>query len=120
MDRPPFFATRAHVLACTGPSCAERGGRAVFEATWAAMEARRLAYYAGGSVRLTETGCQGACNHGPNAIAYHAAPGGGLAEAWYAGMTRERLIGLVEALDRGDALPEEGRYDPGRRRDGGA
>lgn len=113
MDLPLFFETRAHVLACTGPTCAQRGGRAVFEATWDAMETRGLAYYTtGGSVRLSETGCQGACSHGPNAIAYYGAPDGrGLAEAWYAGMTQERLLALVEALHAGRPLPTEGRYD---------
>ena len=122
MDRPLFFATRAHVLACTGPSCALRGGREVFEATWHAMERRRLAYYPGrGTVRLTETGCQGACQHGPNAIAYYSAPDGrGLAEAWYAGMTEAHLVDLVEALHGGRPLPGMGRYDPGRDPDAGA
>ncbi|HJL19935.1 MAG TPA: (2Fe-2S) ferredoxin domain-containing protein [Sandaracinaceae bacterium LLY-WYZ-13_1] len=115
MRLPTFFSTRAHVLACTGPRCRRRGGVEVFERTWEAMEARRLAYYArGGTVRLTETGCQGACQHGPNAIAYYATGAGTLAEAWYAGTTTERLLALVEALHGDRPLPTRGRYDPGR------
>ncbi len=121
MSGPLFFRTRAHVLVCTGPSCARRGSGRLFASVWSACERRRHAYYAGGEVRLTESGCQGACSHGPNAIAYYLprapeapSPGGlpgQLAEAWYHGLDEPRLLGLVEALDRGEPPPSDGRYD---------
>lgn len=116
MDLPLFFSTRAHILVCTGPRCRQRGAGEVFRETWTILEEKRVAYYAkGGAVRLTESGCQGACDHGPNAIAYYGAPGGrGLTEAWYAGLATASLVAIAEALHRGDPPPDEGRYDPGR------
>lgn len=113
---PTFFPTRAHVLVCTGPRCLARGARALFEGAWREAEARELAYHVrGGSIRLTESGCQGACEHGPNAIAYFRAPGApGLAEAWYAGVDLPRLLGVMESLHRDAPLPRAGRYDPAR------
>ena len=113
MTEPLFFSTRAHVLVCTGPRCAQRGARALFRDAWQEGEATGRAYYVeGGTVRLTESGCQGACDHGPNAIAYYGAPSGaGLAEAWFHGLDRARLLELVTALHEGRALPPKGRYD---------
>lgn len=110
MSQPLFFRTKAHVLVCTGPSCARRGARPLFERAWSEMEKRRLAYYAGGDVRLTESGCQGACNHGPNAIAYYGA-GGGIAEAWYHDLDEAELLEVVERLDRGEPPPDHKRYN---------
>lgn len=114
---PLFFSTRAHVLVCTGPSCSRRGARELFARTWDEMERRRLAYHrAGGTVRLTESGCQGACDHGPNAIAYFGSADGGLSEAWYAGLDDDALLRIVEALHHGETPPAGGRYDPGGRK----
>jgi (2Fe-2S) ferredoxin len=77
------------------------------------LEARNLAYYkSGGSVRLTESGCQGACEHGPNAIVYFTDATGALREAWYAGLVAERLLALAEAVHAFRPLPEDGRYGP--------
>jgi hypothetical protein len=65
VQKPLFFETRAHVLVCTSVNCSRAGARRVFEATWRALEERKVAYYRdGGTVRLTESGCQGACGHG--------------------------------------------------------
>ena len=112
MAGPTHFPTRAHVLVCTGPSCRRRGARPLFAALWQAADERRLAYYAGGSLRLTESGCQGACDHGPNAIVYRQ-PGEepALEQAWYAGVSEDSGLALLEALHAGGALPPDGRYD---------
>src|SRR6185295_9776508 len=101
---PTFFPTRAHLLVCTGPDCAERGARELYARCVAALERESLAYYkTGGSVRLTESGCLGACAHGPNAAAYYDAGqrDGSLAQAWYAGMDETKLLTLARCLNAG-------------------
>ena len=76
------------------------------------LEQRRLAYYKeGGSVRLTEAGCLGACSHGPTVAAYYGGTEG-LKEAWYVGMDVPRLVRLAEALHAGEAPPDEQRFGP--------
>lgn len=108
---PLFFETRAHLLLCTGPSCRRVGSAELFAHATAALEAHGLAYYAsGGSLRFTESGCLGACASGPTVAAYYA-DGATLAQAWYAGMDREELLALAQALHDGAALPVEGRFD---------
>ena len=110
---PRFFETRAHLLVCIGPSCRRVGSAELFAHATAALEARRLAYYAtGGSLRFTESGCLGACSSGPTVAAYYA-DGGALAQAWYARMDGEKLLALAQALHDGAALPIDGRFDPG-------
>jgi (2Fe-2S) ferredoxin len=115
-EGPIFFETRAHVLLCTGPRCSRVGSRRVLEQANADLERTGFAYYKdGGSVRLTESGCLGACAHGPTAVAYYAASNGsGLREAWYVGMDRGRVARLVAALHEGHEPPAAGRFDPGR------
>ena len=113
MDQPIFFPTRAHVLLCTGPRCARAGSRKVLDTANAELERRRVAYYKdGGTVRLTEAGCLGACSFGPTVAAYHADPDGRLTEAWFVGMDAPKVVRLAEALHRGEALPSEGRFGP--------
>jgi len=108
---PLFFETRAHLLVCTGPTCRRAGSVALFANATADLEARRLAYYAsGGSLRFTESGCLGACATGPTVAAYYA-DGGTLAQAWYTGMDREKLLALAQALHDGATLPIDGRFD---------
>lgn len=115
MDGPIFFETRAHVLLCTGPRCSHAGSRRLLDQTTSELERARVAYYKdGGSVRLTQSGCLGACAYGPTAVAYYAAPGGGLREAWYVGMDGRRLLRLATALHTGSSPPDEGRFDPTR------
>jgi (2Fe-2S) ferredoxin len=81
------------------------------------LERRRVAYYKdGGTVRLTESGCLGACSHGPTVVAYYGGPGGALEEAWYVGMDTRRVVALAEALHRGEAPPETRRFGPPRPR----
>lgn len=112
MALPLFFETRAHVLVCTGPRCGQAGARSLFQRAWAEAERRRLAYYVrGGSVRLTESGCLGACAHGPNAVVYRGDESGALSEAWFCDLDDTRLLALLEALQSGAPLPTEGRYD---------
>lgn len=110
---PTLFRTRAHLLLCTGPRCRERGAERLFEEAWAALEAERLAYYcAGGTLRLTESGCLGACAHGPNLTCYHrASDEGPLDEAWYAGVDLRSFLAVARAAHAGERLPDDGRYD---------
>jgi (2Fe-2S) ferredoxin len=109
---PTFFPTRAHVLVCTGPDCTQRGARELHARVTTQLEARKLAYYkAGGSIRLTEAGCLGACAHGPNACAYFDAGDGALRQAWYAGVTAEDVVALAAALHAGEEPPGTKRFD---------
>lgn len=118
MDEGPlFFATRAHLLLCTGPRCARRGSPRVLESAWRELESRALAYYKrGGSIRLTESGCLGQCSHGPTLVAYHAddqgETTGALRESWYVGVDAPQLVDIAEALHRGGPPPGRGRFGP--------
>lgn len=99
VQRPLFFQTRAHVLVCTGPNCVRDGAREVFASTWKTLEASKVAYYRdGGTVRLTESGCQGACGHGPNAIVYFVDASGTMREGYYAGLDAARLVAIATAV----------------------
>jgi (2Fe-2S) ferredoxin len=99
VQRPLFFQTRAHVFVCTGPNCVRDGARGVFASTWKTLEAKKVAYYRdGGTVRLTESGCQGACGHGPNAIVYFVDASGTMREGYYTGLDAERLIAIATAV----------------------
>lgn len=109
---PRLFPTHGHVLVCTGPSCGARGARALFAELWAALERERLAYYtSGGRVRLTESGCLGACAHGPNLAVYRRDAGGALEEAWYAGVDAASARAIAHAVQARTTLPTAGRYD---------
>jgi (2Fe-2S) ferredoxin len=113
VDEPLFFATRAHVLVCTGPRCGRAGSRRVFDEAWRALEREGLAYYKrGGSVRLTESGCLGQCAHGPALAAYHGDAQGALAESWFVQVDAPRVVEIARALHDGTALPERGRFGP--------
>ena len=106
---PQRYPTKGHLLVCTGPSCTARGSRALFDRLWVRFEHERLAYYrSGGSIRLTESGCLGACSYGPSVACYS-----GGSEAWYAGMDEQRIVALARAVQDGGELPAEGRYDDG-------
>lgn len=113
MDEPLFFPTRAHLLVCTGPRCSRAGSRRLVDEATVELERRHVAYYkTGGTVRLSEASCLGACAHGPTVVAYFGAPHGGLAEAWYVGMDTRRVVRLAEALHRGEPAPSENRFGP--------
>ena len=106
---PLHYPTRGHVLVCTGPNCASRGSRELFDRLWLRFEREQLAYYrSGGAIRLTECGCLGACSYGPAVACYANGR-----EAWYAGMDEGRVVALARAVQDGRELPSEGRYDGG-------
>ncbi|MVN85836.1 (2Fe-2S) ferredoxin domain-containing protein [Deinococcus sp. HMF7620] len=111
---PKFFATRAHLLVCQGQSCQGRGSALLYKALWNHLERQSLAYYKkGGSLRLTESGCLGACSYGPTLCVYRPKPaGGGLEEAWYAAVDFPLATRIAGAAHEETPLPEEHRYGP--------
>ncbi len=83
----------------------------LFQAVWQGLESEKLAYYkAGGNLRLSESGCLGACQFGP-AIACYFKRDTGLEQAWYQRMTFPSTMQLAKALHGGLELPVEGRFD---------
>lgn len=111
MEQPLYFPTRVHLLLCTGPSCARVGSRELFTRVWNRLEQEKLAYYSqGGTVRLTETGCLGACSFGPNMTCYYTERGS-LKEAWYTNLDEEHCVTIGRALHEGRPAPYERRYD---------
>lgn len=112
MAQPPYFPTRAHLLLCTGPRCARGGSTRLFASAWSALEARGLAYYkTHGSVRLTESGCLGACDHGPT-LACYASTKDGLVEGWYDHADLGLVLEVAERAHHGEPLPDERRFGP--------
>jgi (2Fe-2S) ferredoxin len=110
--QPPYFPTRAHLLLCTGPRCARSGSARLFADAWSALEKRGLAYYkTGGSVRLTESGCLGACDHGPT-LACYASTASCLVEGWYDHADLRLIVDVAEKAHAGEALPNERRFGP--------
>ena len=103
--KPTYYPTRAHLLLCTGPRCRARGADTVFRYLWDALEREGLAYYkTGGTLRLTESSCLGACCCGPILLAYPAG-------AWYYGVTVPAALEIARALHEGRDLPETNRFD---------
>jgi (2Fe-2S) ferredoxin len=109
--KPSFFKTRAHLLVCTSEKCASKGSSILFQTLWNALEREHLAYYSGGHVRLTETGCLGACQFGPNATCYRNLESGFLEEGWYYGLDFPKILNLVRVLNDGEELPLGNRFD---------
>jgi (2Fe-2S) ferredoxin len=69
-----------------------------------------LAYYKdGGSVRLSEAGCLGACGHGPTLACYRGSVQ--LEQAWYAAADLGLVTRVAEAIQDEKPLPSERRYD---------
>jgi len=111
VQKPLVFQTRATVLVCTGVNCARDGARHVLHATTRSLDARHVAYHReGGTVRLTESACQGACGHGPNAIVHFIDASGALREGYYAGLHAARLLEIVEAVHEGSDPGPANRY----------
>ncbi len=109
--KPTFFKTNAHLLVCVDGRCAERGSRQLFQNLWRELEGERLAYYAtDGNLRLSHSGCLGACSFGPAVTCYFQRDGG-LHQAWYHGMDIPKTMALARSLHANDSLPTEGRYD---------
>lgn len=100
----PKTDTSAHILLCVGPRCTERGARRIFEEVWETLDADSIAYYrSGGSVRLTETGCLGACDFGPTVACYgstgrHDCDGELLSQTWRVRMDTERIVALARSV----------------------
>jgi (2Fe-2S) ferredoxin len=109
--KPKFFTTQAHIQICTAKHCASRGAKPLFQAVWNGLAQEKLAYYStGGNLRLTESGCLGACDFGPTLACYFK-HGQQLNQAWYFGMDYPRTMLLARALHGGLELPLEGRFD---------
>ncbi len=110
MAGPELHPTRAHLLVCVSGSCTVRGSGSLYQALWQAMEKEGLAYYQrGGSVRLSESGCLGACSYGPT-IACYFKKNGMLHEAWYAGMSTASALQVARAAASDGPLPTAGRF----------
>jgi (2Fe-2S) ferredoxin len=99
------------LLICTDARCAAQGSTALFQSVWKALEIEHLAYYkTGGGLRLTTSGCLGACQFGPTMTCYFK-QNGLLREAWYHHMDRSKVLNVARALQAELEPPEEGRYD---------
>ena len=109
---PKHFSTRGHLLVCQGANCQARGSVLLHKALWNHLERSSLAYYKrGGSVRLTESGCLGACSFGPTLCVYRQR-NGALEEGWYAAVHFPLAARVAQAVHEEAELPEEGRYGP--------
>ncbi len=101
MHEPAIPSTSAHVLVCVDGRCAVRGSQELHRALWQAMEDERLAYYrSGGSVRMTSSGCLGACDHGPTVAVYATDSQGGITPKWYGSMTLPETLEVVRELNK--------------------
>lgn len=109
---PKYFPTNGHILICQGQSCQNRDSVLLHKALSNFLEREGLAYYKeGGTVRLTTSGCLGACKYGPTFCVYRQT-GGGLEQGWYAGMDFPAAKAVALAVQEGTPLPTEGRYGP--------
>ncbi|TDE86517.1 (2Fe-2S) ferredoxin domain-containing protein [Deinococcus sp. S9] len=109
---PKFFPTRGHLLVCQGQNCQARGSALLYKALWNHLERAALAYYKqGGSVRLTESGCLGACSFGP-ALCVYRHRGGELEEGWYAAADFPLTAKVAQAVHEEAPLPEDRKYGP--------
>lgn len=111
MSGPKYFPTRGHLLVCQGQSCQQRNSVLLHKALWNWLEREGLAYYKkGGSMRLTTSGCLGACQYGPTLCVYREREGA-LEQAWYAAADFPLARAIAEAVHTGAVLPQQGRYD---------
>ena len=109
---PKYYPTRGHLLVCQGTSCQARGSSLLYQALWKHLERESQSYYKqSGSVRLTTSGCLGACNYGPTMCVYRQRPEG-LEEGWYAAMEFPLASRIAQAVHEGAPLPGEHRYGP--------
>jgi len=112
MPGPKHFPTRGHLLVCQNSNCKARGSALLYRALWNALEQDKLAYYkSGGSLRLTESGCLGACNFGPVMACYRTRDGQ-MEEGWYAAVDVPLARQVAQAMHDGADLPTERRYGP--------
>ncbi len=109
---PHFFPTRGHLLICTGPTCGERG-RNLYREVCIRLEETGLAYWKrGGSVRITESGCLGACEYGPTIACYASASETRPAEqAWYFNADMRLAEAIARSVHESIEFPSESRFD---------
>lgn len=109
-----YFPTHGHLLVCQGTNCQQRGSGLLLRALSNHLERESLAYYKrGGSVRLTESGCLGACSSGPVLCVYRERAGGSaLEQGWYAAVDLPLARAVAQAVQDQTELPAEGRYGP--------
>jgi (2Fe-2S) ferredoxin len=109
---PKYFKTSGHLLVCQGQNCQARGSALLYRALWNHLERASLAYYkTGGTLRLTESGCLGACSFGP-ALCVYRQRGGELEEGWYATVDFPLAVAVARAVHEGAELPGERKYGP--------
>lgn len=109
---PKFFPTNGHILICQNGSCQNRGSGLLYKALWNHLERENLAYYKkGGKVRLTESGCLGACSYGPTLCVYRQR-NGGLEEGWYAAVDFGEAKAVAQAVQDETELPQPHKYGP--------
>ncbi|GAA4007975.1 NAD(P)H-dependent oxidoreductase subunit E [Deinococcus rubellus] len=109
---PKSFATRGHLLVCQNSNCKARGSDLLYRALWNVLERDKLAYYkSGGSLRLTESGCLGACGFGPVMVCYRTR-NGAMEEAWYAAVNVLLAREVAQAMHDETELPALQRYGP--------
>lgn len=113
-----YFKTNAHLLLCQHQSCKARGSDLLLLALERALEREKLAYYkAGGSLRLTSSGCLGACGYGP-ILACYRERNGTLEQAWYENVDFPLAVKVARAAHGETELPPERRYGPDPPEDG--
>ena len=110
--RPPYFRTAGHLLLCQHTNCAARGAKLLYQALWNALEREKLAYFkSGGSLRLTGSGCLGACSYGPVLCVYRQRAAV-LEEGWYVAADLLLALRVARAVHAGEELPQERKYGP--------
>ncbi|MFC4455869.1 NAD(P)H-dependent oxidoreductase subunit E [Deinococcus sonorensis] len=109
---PVHFRTHGHLLLCQHVNCEARGARLLYSALWNALDRERLAYFkSGGTVRLTASGCLGACSFGPVLCVYRERAGQ-LEEGWYAAADLPLALQVARATHEQTALPDDRKYGP--------
>ena len=98
----PRTDTAAHLLICVGPRCVANGSAQLFSEIWDALESEQIAYYrTGGSVRLTDSGCLGACELGPTVACYYrGSETAQLTATWRVRMTFDSTLALARSVHR--------------------
>jgi (2Fe-2S) ferredoxin len=109
---PKHFKTSGHLLVCQNSNCLSRGSDLLYRSLWNALDTRKLAYYkTGGSLRLSESGCLGACSFGPVMCVYRHRHGE-LEEGWYAAADLPLALEIAQAVHDETELPGKHRYGP--------
>ena len=97
-----FVCTNARPAGHPLPSCAPRGGAAVYAAFTRELAKRGFPE----GVKVTASGCLTPCNHGPNVVVYPAG-------AWYANVTDADVPVILAAILDGVGTAEHLRLPDG-------